>query len=56
MDLTVEYRYSLVVEGDNQNLGAGCKPVKIDLGGNNRLGVERAIDKWDPTELGKLGA
>ena len=56
MDLTVEYRYSLAVEGNNQNLGAGCKPVAIDLGGNNHLGVERAVDKWDPAKPGKLGA
>ena len=53
MDLTAEYRYSLVVEGNNQNLGASCKPFEIDLEGNNHLGVERAADRWGPAELDK---
>ena len=55
MGLTVEYRYSLVVEGNNQNLGVGCKPVETDLEGNNRLGVKQVVGKWDPAELDKLG-
>ena len=55
-NLTVEYKCSLVVEGNNQNLGAGCKPVETDLAGNNRLGVERVVGKWDPVEPDKLGA
>ena len=33
----------------------GCIPVDIDLEGNNCLGVKRAIDKWGPAELDKLG-
>ena len=56
MDLTVEYKCSLVVEGNNQNLGAGCKPIETNLEGNSRLGVKWAAGKWDPTELDKLGA
>ena len=40
MDLTTEYKYSLVIEGNNHNLGAGCKPVETDLEGNSCLGVE----------------
>ena len=56
MDLTTDYRYSLVVEGNNQNLGAGCKPVETDLDGNSHLGVERAAGKWGPAKLDKSGA
>ena len=56
MDLTAEYRYSLVVEGNNQNLRAGCKPIKIDLEDNNCLGVEQAVGKWGPAKPDKLGA
>ena len=56
MDLNVEYRYSLVVEGINQNLGAGFKPVEIDLEDNNCLGVEQAVGKWGLAEPDKLGA
>ena len=56
MNLTAEYRYSLVVEGNNQNLGAGCKLVEIDLEDNNYLGVEQAIGKWGPAEPDKVGA
>ena len=56
MYLTAEYRYSLVVEGNNQNLGEGCKSVEIYLEGNNCLGVERDVGKWDPAEPDKLGA
>ena len=56
MDLTIEYRYSRVVEGNNQNLGAGCKSVETNLEGNNCLGVERAVGKWGPAEPDKLGA
>ena len=56
MDLTAEYRYSLVVEGNNQNLEAGCKLIEIDLEDNNHLGVERVVGKWGPTEPDELGA
>ena len=56
MDLTTEYKYSLVVEGNNQNLGAGCRPVETDLASNNRLRVERVVGKWGPAEPDKLGA
>ena len=56
MDFTVEYKYSLVVEGNNQNLGASCKLVETDLEGNSRLGVERAAGKWGPVESDNLGA
>ena len=55
MDLTDEYRYSLVVEANNQNPGAGCKPVEIDLEDNNRLGVEKVAGKWGLVELDELG-
>ena len=55
-DFTVEYKCTLAVEGNNQNLGVGCKPVETDLEGNNRLGVEWAADKWDPAESNKSGA
>ena len=44
-DFAVEYKYSLAVEGNNQNLEAGCKLVETDLEGNSHLGVERAASK-----------
>ena len=50
MDSTAEYRYSLVVEGNNHNLGVGCKPVETDLEGNICPGVERVAGKRDPAE------
>ena len=53
MDLTAKYRYHLVVEGNNQNLGVGCKPTETKLEGNRCLGVERAAGKWDLAELNK---
>ena len=55
MDSAAEYRYSLVVESNNQNLGAGCKPVETDLESNSHLGVEWVVGKWDPAEPDKLG-
>ena len=55
MDLTMDYKYSLTVEVNNQNLGAGCKPVETDLESNSRLGVERAAGNWDLAEPDKLG-
>ena len=56
MYFAAEYKYSLAIEGNNQNLGVGCKPVETDLEGNSRLGVKRAAGKWDPAEPDKLGA
>ena len=52
----MEYKCSPAVEGNNQNLGAGCKPVEIDLEVNSCLEVEREADKWDPAEFDKSGA
>ena len=54
-DFAAEYKYSLVVEGNNQNLGVGCKPFKTELEGNSRLGVEQAAGKWGPAEPDKSG-
>ena len=56
MDSTVEYKYSLVVEGNNQNHGVGCKPLETNLEGNSHLGVEWSAGKWGPAEPDKLGA
>ena len=54
-DLNVEYKCSLAIEGNNQNLGVGCKQVETDLEGNSHLRVERAVGKWDPAESNKSG-
>ena len=56
MDLTAEYKYRLAVEGNNQNLGVGCKLVETDFEGNNCLGVEWVVDKWGPVDMDKLAA
>jgi len=50
VDFAAEYRCSQVVECNNGNLGAGYKSVEIDLEDSNRLGVERATNRWDPAE------
>ena len=55
MDFSAEHKYSLVVEGNNQNLELGCKPVETGLEGKNHLGVERVPGKWGPTKSDKLG-
>ena len=45
-----------MVEGNNQNLEVGCKPIDIDLEENNCLVVERDVDKWGSAELKRSGA
>ena len=52
----MDYKYSLAVEGNNQNLEACCKLVETNVEGNSRLGVERAAGKWGPTKSNKSGA
>ena len=56
MDLNAKYKYSLAVEGNNQNLGVGCKLVGTDLEGNSFLGVKQDAREWDPADPNKLGA
>ena len=56
VDSTTEYRYSLVVEDNNQNLGAGCQLVESNFEGNSHPRVKWAAGKWDPTESDKSGA